>query len=51
MHRQNRPALALFNNRTGTREMPVGSELLIALTLGLAGWWGIVHLVMWIATQ
>ncbi len=49
MHRQNRPALAIVDDRTSARELPVGSELMIALALGLAGWWGIVHLVMWIA--
>ena len=45
MGRQNRPN---FRNN-GHREVPVGSELLIGLTLGLAGWWAIVHAVMWIA--
>ncbi|GEM_PF-5495374 len=49
MHRQNRLTLTMINEPTRTRELPVGSELIIAFTLGLAGWWGIVHLVMWLA--
>ena len=51
MHRQNRPTLAFIDQQTGKRELPVGSELIIACTLGLAGWWGLVHLVMWIANK
>lgn len=45
MIRQNRPNLG----EDGKQELPVGSELLIGLTLGLAGWWAIVHAVLWIA--
>ncbi len=51
MIRQNPPNLQIAEQNSGKQELPVGSELLIALTLGLMGWWGIVHLVMWIASR
>ncbi len=31
-----------------TRELPVGSELLIAFALGAGGWYAIVRFVQWI---
>ncbi len=31
-------------------EWPIGSELLVAFALGAVGWWGIVRVVMWIAS-
>ncbi len=49
MIRQKRPSLGISNNYHGKQELPVGSELFIGLTLGLIGWWGIVHAVIWIA--
>ncbi len=49
MIRQNPPNLHAADQNGGKHEVPVGSELLIALTLGLAGWWAIVHAVIWIA--
>ncbi len=51
MIRQNRPNLGMLHRHNGKHELPVGSELIIGLTLGLMGWWGIVHAVMWIAAQ
>ena len=35
--------------REKTRELPVGSELVIAFALGAGGWYLIVRLVQWIA--
>jgi hypothetical protein len=49
MIRQNRPSLSMVDRRGDKHELPVGSELLIAFTLGLGGWWAIVHAVIWIA--
>ena len=49
MIRQNPPNVGMSDHHNGRHEVPVGSELLIGLTLGLAGWWAIVHAVMWIA--
>jgi hypothetical protein len=46
MFRQTRPNQGRNNDQ---QELPVGSELLIGLTLGLGGWWAIVHAVIWIA--
>ncbi|MBV8913061.1 MAG: hypothetical protein JOZ05_08505 [Acetobacteraceae bacterium] len=36
------------NEHPVAQELPVGSELLIALTLGGAGWWAIIKLVEWV---
>jgi hypothetical protein len=30
--------------------MPIGSELLIAFTLGAAGWWIILRMILWITS-
>ena len=48
MIRQSPPNLHAERD-SSKHEVPVGSELLIALTLGLAGWWAIVHAVIWLA--
>lgn len=49
MIRQNRPNVGITQRQDGKHELPVGSEIIIGLTLGLIGWWGIVHAVIWIA--
>ena len=47
MRRQNGPPLTIPPGCG--RELPAGSELLIAFTLGIAGWWVIIHTVVWLA--
>lgn len=49
MFRQNRPNFGMVDRHGSEQELPVGSELLIGLTLGLMVWWAIVHAVIWIA--
>ncbi len=49
MIRQNRPNWEMTHRPNDKQELPVGSEILIGLTLGLLGWWAIVHAVIWIA--
>ena len=45
--RQNWPAPHDRNDRAVQRELPVGSELLIAVSLGAAGWWAIFKFAYW----
>lgn len=47
--RQNAPGFHIQNDRDEGRELPIGSELMIAVALGSAGWWVIARLVIWIA--
>jgi len=47
--RQNRPGFHLRSDSEDRRELPVGSELMIAVALGATGWWMIARLVLWIA--
>lgn len=51
MLRQKTPNASGRVRQDGKQELPIGSELAIGLTLGLIGWWAIVHVVMWIAGQ
>ncbi len=32
------------------REIPVGSELLIAFSIGIVSWWAILKMILWIAS-
>ncbi len=47
--RQNRPVFKVTREQEDRHELPVGSELMIAVSLGATGWWMIARLVMWIA--
>lgn len=47
--RQNGPGIVTEITSEEHRELPVGSELMIAAALGASGWWVIAHVVMWIA--
>jgi hypothetical protein len=50
MIRQNPPVFRVDGDKRAPRELPVGSELLIAFTLGAAGWWVILMTVRWLAS-
>lgn len=41
-------AIGLKDSRDKSRELPVGSELLIAFALGAGGWYVIVRAIQWI---
>ena len=45
----NESVLELTTAHEKTRELPVGSELVIAFALGAGGWYVIVRLVQWAA--
>ncbi len=47
--RQNVPGSLRAGHGHAEQELPVGSELMIAFSLGIVGWWGIAQMVMWIA--
>ena len=47
--RQNPPGLGLRREQEERRELPIGSEIMIAVALGATGWWMIARVVMWLA--
>lgn len=41
--------LGMNGSMEKTRELPIGSELMIAFALGAGGWYMIVRLIQWVA--